>query len=740
MTLRTILNCALLAAPLAAASTLPAQEHPAKRLSSIVGVAVEEYGKAVDSRGRLISDAEYREAVDFLADARLVAARLSGDRAEGVRAALDSIIAAVHARRDPATLAELRTRFVGALGADGALELPSRAPDVAAGRALFARDCASCHGVAGGGNGPAARGMDPAPPAIGTVAAMRDVSPALAYRITSVGVKGTPMVAWAGRLSVDDRWNIVAYLTSLRSTPGQVAEGEGLFVQGCASCHGALGAGDGLASHALSKLPPEIGSFAWQAEHSDAQLADVIRRGVPGTAMPPSRALSDAEVGSVVAYVRTLPARLGSVPAVAAAEESLEAGAAARRVMVLLDDALGAARGGRASEAGDKAFDAYLAFEPIESPARAKSPGLVASMERHFADFKGAVRANDLRTAERARDAIEAGLPTVVELTRPTEGGWSAFLQSLLIILREGFEAILVVGAVVAFLLKTGNRDRLGSIWVGVGLGLVASAVTAVILKTLLAAMPASREIIEGATMLIAVAVLFSVSYWLISKVEAAKWQQFIREKVSAALEQGGSKALAFVAFLAVYREGAETALFYQALFNEGPHLMLPLLLGMVAGFALLAVIFTGFYRFGVRIPLRPFFAVTSVLLYYMAFVFAGKGIRELQEGNAMPITVVPGFPHVDALGLFPTVETLLAQLVLLALFVFALFKTFWPKRVVTLPTVPQQAPATLDLAAKVAELQETNARLQARVAALEDALAADSSSIGRGGRSDVIR
>jgi high-affinity iron transporter len=739
MMLRTILNGAVLAACLAAASSLTAQEHPAKRLSSIVGVAVEEYGKAIDSRGRLISLAEYREAVDFLADARLVAARLSGDRANGVREALDSIIAAVDARRDPAALAELRARFVGALGADGALELPSRIPDVAAGRDLFARDCASCHGAAGAGNGPAARGMDPAPPAIGTVAAMADVSPALAYRIVSVGVRGTPMVAWASRLSVDDRWNIVGYLTALRSTPAQVAEGEGLFVQGCASCHGALGAGDGVTTHALSKLPPEIGSFGWQAERSDAQLADVVRQGVPGTAMPPSRGLTDAEVGSVVAYVRTLPARIGSVPQLAAAE-SLETGAAARRVMALLDDALGAARGGRATEAGDKAFDAYLAFEPIESPARAKSPGLVASMERHFADFKGAVRANDLRTAERAHDAIEAGLPTVVELTRPTEGGWSAFLQSLLIILREGFEAILVVGAVVAFLLKTGNRDRLGSIWVGVGLGLVASAVTAVILKTLLAAMPASREIIEGATMLIAVAVLFSVSYWLISKVEAARWQQFIREKVSAALAQGGGKALAFVAFLAVYREGAETALFYQALFHEGPHLMVPLLLGMLAGFALLAVIFTGFYRFGVRIPLRPFFAVTSVLLYYMAFVFAGKGIRELQEGNALPITVVPGFPHVDALGLFPTVETLLAQLVLLALFVFALFKTFWPKRVVALPTVPPQAPAALDLAARVAELQETNVRLQARIAALEDALAADSTSNGRGRGSDVIR
>ena len=174
---------------------------------------------------------------------------------------------------------------------------------------------------------------------------------------------------------------------------------------------------------------------------------------------------------------------------------------------------------------------------------------------------------------------------------------------------------------------------------------------------------------------------LFSVSYWLISKVEAAKWQKFIREKVTSALEHGGGKALALVAFLAVYREGAETALFYQALFNEGPHLVLPLSLGIVAGGLILAFIFTLFYKYGVKIPMRPFFTVTSILLYYMAFVFMGKGIRELQEGNIVPITVIHGLPNVPSMGIFPSLETLGAQAVLIALFVLAMFKTFMPRR-----------------------------------------------------------
>jgi high-affinity iron transporter len=128
-----------------------------------------------------------------------------------------------------------------------------------------------------------------------------------------------------------------------------------------------------------------------------------------------------------------------------------------------------------------------------------------------------------------------------------------------------------------------------------------------------------------------------------------------------------------------VYREGAETALFYQALFNEGPNVGVPLALGIVVGFAALAVIFTLFYRYGVKIPMRPFFTVTSLLLYLMAFVFMGKGVRELQEGNIMPVTVIPGGPHIDTLGIYPSVETLTAQAILVVLLVIAAVKTFRP-------------------------------------------------------------
>ena len=697
---------------------LGAQEHPARRVANIVAVAVEEYALGIDTRGRLISDMEYKEAVDFLEDARQVAARLSGDRAEQVRLLLDSLAASVEAKRPSGVVREVHARFVAALGSEGALELPARALDLAAGRALYERHCASCHGARGLGDGPAAGGMDPAPSALADARAMADATPALLYRVIAVGVRGTQMPAWESVLSAEERWDIVAYLHALRATPAAVLEGEGLFLRHCAACHGAAGAGDGAVSGSLSRFPPELGSFAWQVERSDAQIATAIRDGIPATAMPATRDIAEAELAKVVAFVRTLPVRSGDSRPIASGAGNGER--VARNVLALVDQALGAARSGRSGEANDLAFDAYIAFEPLETPARARSPGLVATMERHFAELKGAVRNGDMRSAERARDAIDAGLPQVVALTRRPSGARAAFLQSLLIILREGFEAILVVGAVVAFLIKTGNRHRLGAIWMGVGLALVASAGTAVVLQTALRALPATREVIEGVTMLIAVVVLFSVSYWLISKVEAAKWQQFIREKVNNALRHGGGRALAAVAFLAVYREGAETALFYQALFAEGRDVLVPIVLGILVGFCLLGVIFTLFYRFGIRIPLRPFFAATSVLLYYLAFVFMGKGIRELQEGGVVPITLVPGVPNLDALGIYATVETLLGQLLLVGLFVFALAKTFWPKRSVALPTAPLQAVSATDLSARIARLEDVVDSLGTRVAAVE--------------------
>src|SRR5262249_2785806 len=158
----------------------------------------------------------------------------------------------------------------------------------------------------------------------------------------------------------------------------------------------------------------------------------------------------------------------------------------------------------------DLAFDAYIAFEPLETNVRMRDPALIARLEREFADFHLALKGGTIATAEERRVAIERELPAVIELAVATTTGWGTFLESFLIILREGFEAILVLGAVVAFLIKTGNKSRVRDIWIGGFAGVGASVLLAWLLRTALAAIPASQEVIEGVTLLVAVLVLFS--------------------------------------------------------------------------------------------------------------------------------------------------------------------------------------------------------------------------------------
>ena len=371
MRLRTILNQTISLLALAAcAARAGAQEDPPKRLANIVGVAVEEYAKGIDAQGRLISAQEYSETLGFLQDARSVAERLSGDRAPAVRAVLDTLVAAVQGKVAPARLTVIHARFVAAMGADAALDLPPGPIDLAEGQRVYETNCVACHGERGLGDGPDAAAIHPRPPAIGRAATLADATPALLFRVLSVGVAGTQMPAWGSKLTAQQRWEVVSYVQSMHSTPGERLEGEGLFVQRCASCHGALGALNGPDTRALTKLPPDVGSLEWQAERSDAQLAAMIRTGMPGTAMPPAPGLSDADVAKIVAYVRSLPARRRDVP-VQLATADTSASDAARTVLAALDQSLAAAQAGRPSEAGDRAFDAYLAFEPLEGPARA---------------------------------------------------------------------------------------------------------------------------------------------------------------------------------------------------------------------------------------------------------------------------------------------------------------------------------------------------------------------------------
>lgn len=244
------------------------------------------------------------------------------------------------------------------------------------------------------------------------------------------------------------------------------------------------------------------------------------------------------------------------------------------------------------------------------------------------------------------------------------------FLGAFGIIVREGLEAILVIAGMIAYLVKSGNIKTLKNVYIGSILGIVMSFVAAWFLawlKRVWTGAGQSQEVIEGITALIAVCVLFYVSNWMISKAEAASWSRYIDGKVQSSVETGSSFALAFTAFLSVFREGAEVVLFYQPMLNEGNPGMV--WAGFATGCVLLVFVYLAITKLSIRLPIKVFFTATSILMAVMCVSFLGGGIKELAEGNVFDLTMnVPAIPENDVIqifGIYPWLETLVPQLIL---------------------------------------------------------------------------
>lgn len=249
-------------------------------------------------------------------------------------------------------------------------------------------------------------------------------------------------------------------------------------------------------------------------------------------------------------------------------------------------------------------------------------------------------------------------------------GGWASFWPAFLILLREGVEAILVLVAIIAYLRRGGQERALNTVYNYAIGAVVASFGAAYLFSSMTAQATAGhgRELIEGLTALFAVAVLLGTSAWMGSKASAQSWNEYIKNMVNTSLSEGKTRALGMAAFLAVFREGAEVILFYQALFNNAAGDIDMIWLGFAAGCLVLAVLFFLIQTGSLMIPIGPFFRITSVLMFLLAVTFLGGGINELQEASLLPITVIEAFPapSIDLLGLYPTYETLLPQIMLL--------------------------------------------------------------------------
>lgn len=252
------------------------------------------------------------------------------------------------------------------------------------------------------------------------------------------------------------------------------------------------------------------------------------------------------------------------------------------------------------------------------------------------------------------------------------------FFEALIIILREGLEAILIIAAIITYLVKTKHANKVKTVYLWAGLAIIASIVTALVIDQAFAASKASQEFLEGITMLLAAGVMLYVTNWILGKLESEKWGNYIKGKMDDALTSKNTIALGLVSFLAVYREGFETVLFFKAL-TLGTTDLTGVLSGLIVGLVILVILFYLIIRVERKLPINIVFGITSGLLFLLSLKFAGKGIHELQEVGIIPETALAIVPKIKDLGIYPTMETLGIQTIVIlfgaAMLYFHFFK-----------------------------------------------------------------
>ncbi|HEY6209635.1 MAG TPA: FTR1 family protein [Gemmatimonadales bacterium] len=649
----------------------------ARRIVAATSLAGKEYAAGVTPQTgiggavRVTAPAEVDEARQFLDQARLDVPYLP----VAVRAVADAELAGLRAMIDraasPDSVSLRAEALVGriAAAAGGALDpFPVRPPSLARGAAVYREQCLQCHGAAGQGDGPKAKGLKGPPAAnLADRSAMSTVSPVDVYRKVTIGVAGTAMPQFDETLSPEDRWAVATYIATFRASDRAVREGEGLYAVECAACHGVVGGGDGPLAASLSVRPPALRDLAVQGRFTDRELQQLILRGRPGTPMPGfARALDPDAADRIVAFLRVLPT---------AERQQYRASPAAATFSTVrrqLDSAV-------ALRSDKVAFDAYLTFEQVETDVRARNAALAGELEDAFAALRTRAAAGASgEELEAIHARLLSGLERAERLVADRGSSTNLFMQSFVLLLREGFEAILIVAALMTFLAKAGATARRRHVAQGAWAAVAASALTAVLVEALFELTPGQREAFEGVTLLLATAVLFYVSYWLLTKFEVAKWNAFVKGRMQEALQTGSGFALSSVAFLAVYREGFETILFYKALLTSGSSPgaggsgTAAVVGGLLVGVVALVMVYVAIYRFGLKVPLRPFFGISGAMLYYMAFVFAGKGVADLQEAGLVKTSVIEWAPRIPVLGIYPTLESLALQLLLIVLLIVA--------------------------------------------------------------------
>jgi high-affinity iron transporter len=618
----------ILAAGLAATPARADEPDPfAPILHALDYVGVDYPGAVRD--GKVLDQGEYDEQVEFASGVRtMIAALPPRPERAALAATAAGLLAAIKEKRSGEEVAaissDLRRRIIDLYEVRVA---PRQAPDLRSAAGEFAARCAICHGVTGSGDGPGAKGLTPPPADLTDAARMGEHSVFGIYNTITLGIKGTAMTGFAS-LSEAQRWSLAFYVSTLATPDAAREQGAALWKRG-------VGASELRDLRALVMATPKAVA-----------------------------ARSGADAAAVLAYLRSAPDALG-------AGRASPIDFSAR----MLAESLEAYRHGDVAQAHQLAVSAYLeGFELVEAPLSAVDGALKTRVEAEMLRYRTLIQSRAPREAVEAEArAIASLLDSARErLDTARLSPTTTFTSALIILLREGLEAILVLAAVIAMLIKSGRREALPYVhagWIG---ALALGALTWVIASYVVTLSGAGREVTEGITALIAALMLLYVGFWMHRQSHAARWKAFLETRVQAALSGRTLWALASISFLAVYREAFETVLFYQALWVEaGPAGHFAVGAGCLAGFVGLGLIAWLILKLGLRLPMGWFFGVGSALMAVLAVVLAGKGIAALQHAGKLPVGPLD-LPTIPSLGVYPTWQGVVTQLVFVVLILAA--------------------------------------------------------------------
>lgn len=601
----------------------PAQGQMVLRLLDYISV---EYPQFVKS-GKVVNADEYAEQIEFsaqVADAvRNFPPRPEKDALVASAANLATLIVD---KGDSAKVSQgARNLQRGLIKAFRIQIAPVRAPDLGNAAALYQSICAACHGAAGDGNGPQAAALEPRPTNFRDHARQFERSLYGLYNTITFGVEGTSMQAF-GSLRAEERWALAFFVSQFVSTEDERNQGGQLW-----------------------ERPGMRTLFPGLSDLVGATPAETLRVGTSAY--------------QVFAYLRAHPAMIPSQDSTA----PLSIATAKIR------ESLERYRQGNRESALQAAISAYLeGYALAEAGLDRVDHSLRNRIEQDMMAYRSLLRdAAAVDVVEHRALALTKSIEEAAALSSRSElSAAGAFTSAFIIIAREGLQAILVLAAVAAFLIKSGRRQGLKHLHAGWVVALLLGVATWIASSTLVEISGAQRQFAEGLTALLFAVVLLYAGYRLHGRSHASRWHSSIRGQASDSLSQATLYGIALVSFLAVFGEAFETVPFMQALWMLSDRVWRGgLVAGVASAGAALAIIAWLVCRYSARLPWWLLFSLSSLYLAVLAVIFAGKGVAALQAAGQLPTDPLP-ISGIPALGIYPSVQGLALQSLLVVVIV----------------------------------------------------------------------